>query len=53
MLCFEDSNFASRDVGQAYIDKHTLRIGGYYIIYEDGYESFSPTEAFEEGYKLV
>ena len=26
---------------------------GYYVRYEDGYESWSPTEAFEGGYSLV
>jgi len=28
-------------------------IGGYYVRYADGYESWSPAEAFEEGYTLV
>lgn len=23
---------------------------GYYVVYDDGYESWSPTRAFEEGY---
>lgn len=27
--------------------------GGYYVRYEDGYESWSPAKAFEEGYTLV
>ena len=27
--------------------------GGYYVRYPDGYESWSPAEAFEEGYTLV
>lgn len=26
---------------------------GYYVRYEDGYESWSPTKAFEEGYTKV
>lgn len=26
---------------------------GYFIAYEDGYTSWSPTKAFEEGYKLI
>jgi hypothetical protein len=26
---------------------------GYYVVYEDGYESWSPTKAFEEGYTRV
>ena len=25
---------------------------GYFIVYEDGYTSWSPTKAFEEGYAL-
>ena len=25
---------------------------GYYVVYEDGYVSWSPTKAFEEGYTL-
>lgn len=25
-------------------------VGGYYVRYEDGYESWSPSEAFEKGY---
>ena len=28
----------------------TPHVGGYYVLYEDGYESFSPAKAFEEGY---
>lgn len=30
--------------------KHAPKIGGYYIIYPDGYSSYSPAEPFEEGY---
>ena len=26
---------------------------GYYVVYEDGYVSWSPTKAFEEGYKRI
>lgn len=26
---------------------------GYYVIYGDGYESWSPSKAFEEGYTLI
>lgn len=37
-------------VEEAYIKKHNPQIGGYYVRYADGYESFSPAEAFEEGY---
>lgn len=30
--------------------KHTPHVGGYFVLYEDGYQSFSPAKAFEEGY---
>jgi hypothetical protein len=33
--------------------KHQPQIGGYYVVYEDGYASFSPAKAFEEGYRRV
>lgn len=26
---------------------------GYYVVYKDGYKSWSPTLAFEEGYKRI
>jgi len=38
------------NVSGVYIDRHQPRAGGYYVKYKDGYESFSPAEAFEEGY---
>lgn len=28
-------------------------VGGYYVLYEDGFESWSPAKAFEEGYALL
>ncbi|MFK7941818.1 MAG: hypothetical protein AB8B85_02710 [Paracoccaceae bacterium] len=37
-------------VDPEYMDKHDPKIGGYYVRYSDGYESFSPKQAFEEGY---
>lgn len=38
------------DVSSAYMSKHNPKVGGYYIRYEDGYESWSPAHAFESGY---
>lgn len=26
---------------------------GYFVVYEDGYQSWSPTKAFEEGYHRI
>ncbi|MCK9988658.1 MAG: hypothetical protein AzoDbin1_05130 [Azoarcus sp.] len=28
-------------------------VGGYYVVYEDGYKSFSPAIAFESGYTRI
>lgn len=36
-----------------YMNKHNPQVGGYYVVYEDGYESWSPAEAFEAGYDLI
>ncbi len=33
-----------------YVAKHKPEVGGYYVVYEDGYKSFSPASAFESGY---
>ena len=40
-------------VSAAYVAKHNPKVGGYYVLYEDGYESWSPAEAFEGGYTLI
>ncbi len=43
----------SVDVNLRYTEKHKPQVGGYYVRYADGYESFSPAKAFEEGYTRV
>lgn len=40
-------------VSQEYVDKHQPKVGGYYVKYLDGYTSYSPAEAFENGYSKV
>ena len=40
-------------VSAAYVAKHSPKGGGYYVRYADGYESWSPADAFEGGYTLV
>lgn len=40
-------------VSGEYILKHPLNQPGYYVRYEDGYESFSPAKAFEDGYTRI
>ncbi len=46
----EDAEGMGVLVEDAYIEKHDPQVGGYYVRYEDNYESFSPAEAFEKGY---
>ena len=36
-----------------YVRKHNPKVGGYYVVYQDGYKSWSPAEAFEDGYTRV
>lgn len=38
------------DVTPEWSAKHEPLIGGYYVVYDDGYASWSPAKAFEEGY---
>lgn len=37
----------------AWMEKHDPEAGGYLVRYEDGYESYSPAEAFEAGYTPI
>ena len=40
-------------VEPVYISKHNPQVGGYFIVYGDGYKSWSPAEAFEKGYSRI
>lgn len=53
MLAFEEPTGVRQFVDGAYLRKHQPSAGGYYVKYADGYESWSPAEAFEEGYTRV
>jgi len=46
----EDNYYASFVVSDAYIKKHEPKVGGYWVQYEGGYQSFSPATEFEAGY---
>ena len=50
ILMISDSGFSPIRVDRHYVQKHKPENGGYYVVYEDGYKSFSPAQAFEEGY---
>lgn len=49
----EDEGYVEFEVSPEYRRKHKPEVGGYYVYYDDGYQSFSPAEAFEEGYTLI
>lgn len=53
MLTPEDDGYEPVIVDAAYMRKHNPLAGGYYVVYEDGYKSFSPAEAFEGGYLRI
>jgi hypothetical protein len=40
-------------VSENWVAKHDPRPGGYYVVYDDDYKSFSPAAAFEAGYSLL
>lgn len=53
VITFEDQKYAQILVDAKYVAKHSPQSGGYYVVYEDGYKSWSPAEAFESGYTLI
>jgi len=48
-----DKGFGVVTLSEEYMSRHNPRVGGYYVKYADGYESFSPAKVFEEGYEPV
>ena len=49
----EDARFAPIQVASMWAEQHQVAAGGYYVVYKDGYTSFSPGAAFEDGYTLI
>lgn len=49
----EEPELPSFIVDADFVAKHKPQSGGYYVVYADGYKSFSPAQAFEEGYSLI
>jgi hypothetical protein len=49
-LVFSDPGFAPITLTPEWLRKHSPQPGGYYVVYSDGYTSYSPQKAFEEGY---
>lgn len=48
-----ESSYGPIRVDAAYVRKHNPQPGGYFVKYEDGYASFSPAKAFEDGYTRI
>lgn len=58
VLHFSEEEFSPENIFEHSneFNRFTAREGddlGYYIVYEDGYISWSPTKAFEEGYTRI
>ena len=53
MITPEEDRYAPFKVDANYMHKHKPEVGGYYVVYADGYKSFSPAKAFEDGYSPV
>jgi hypothetical protein len=45
--------FSPITISHEWYTKHAPQAGGYYVVYADGYKSFSPAEAFEGGYARI
>lgn len=46
----EDEDFAPITLSKRFVKEHGVGAGGYLVTYKGGYQSYSPAEAFEEGY---
>lgn len=48
-----DGGFIVHHVGHRWLLDHRPEKGGYFVLYADGYASYSPKSPFESGYTLV
>jgi hypothetical protein len=53
-LHFAEPGYAPIEVSSAWAKRTDSALeGGYYVVYDDGYTSFSPAKPFEDGYTLA
>jgi hypothetical protein len=52
-LTFEDERYAPIEVSSTWTRIHEPQDGGYYVVYSNGHTSWSPADAFEEGYTRI
>lgn len=50
LLTPAEQGYAAFILDADFVAKHKPETGGYYVVYDDGYKSFSPAKAFEDGY---
>lgn len=53
VMSFEEEGYAPHEVPETWFNKHRPHEGGYYVVYANGFTSFSPAEAFEDGYTRI
>ena len=53
MMMPHNVDFAPIKLDAEFVLKHSPKVGGYWVQYAEGYTSFSPAGAFEEGYSLI
>ena len=49
LFWYENPSWRRHDMA----DAPNLEAGGYYVVYDDGYTSWSPAEVFEDGYEEI
>jgi len=49
----DEVGYASFILSAEFVTKHNPQSGGYYVVYADGYKSYSPAKAFEDGYTRI
>lgn len=52
-LSFRDPGYATIEAPNEMFSRYTPVPGDFYVVYPDGYKSFSPRKAFLEGYTKV
>lgn len=53
MITPVEAGYSPFPVDAEFLAKHRPQVGGYVVVYADGYLSWSPAAAFEEGYTRI
>lgn len=52
-LHFDGDRYCPFEMSTDWMIKHAPEVGGYLVVYDNDYRSYSPADAFELGYTLV